>query len=78
MFVIFSDRRHVEDVEREVEDGITLIEAYVNALKAEIKSRTHLISALNQAESFYHTERGEVKVVTAVSSLYFFLTKLIA
>lgn len=51
-----------------MEDGITLIEGYVNALKAEIKSRTHLISVLSQADTFYHTERGEVKVVANVST----------
>lgn len=58
-----KDRQHVEDVEKEVESGIVVIESYVNALKAEIKSRTHLISCLSQADTYYTTERKEVKVV---------------
>lgn len=33
----------------------------------EIKARTALIAVLQQADAFYHNQRGEVKVVANVS-----------
>lgn len=64
---ILSDRGQVDEIEKEVEQSITVIEGYVSSLKAEIKSRNHLVSVLGQAETFYNTERKEVKVVVSVS-----------
>ncbi|GLV40097.1 uncharacterized protein CBL_03755 [Carabus blaptoides fortunei] len=60
-----KDRGHVDEIEKEVEQSITVIEGYVSSLKAEIKSRNHLVSVLGQAETFYNTERKEVKVVVS-------------
>lgn len=40
----------------------------------EIKARTALISVLQQADAFYHNQRGEVKVVANVSVVCFFLS----
>ena len=65
-----SDRKNVSNVEKEVDGGITMIETYVEALKIEIKTRTHLLTVLEQAEAFYHHERGEVKVVANVRHIY--------
>ncbi|GAB0098270.1 uncharacterized protein DMENIID0001_139850 [Sergentomyia squamirostris] len=58
-----KDRSHVEDVEKELEDGLTRLESYMSTLKAEIKARGILIAALVQADEFYHTQRGDVKTV---------------
>lgn len=58
-----SDRRHVEDVEREIIEKRTKLEQYVKTLSNEIKARSMLITVLDQADAFYHNQRGEVKVV---------------
>uniref|UniRef100_A0A1B0CEI4 Dolichyl-diphosphooligosaccharide--protein glycosyltransferase subunit 2 n=1 Tax=Lutzomyia longipalpis TaxID=7200 RepID=A0A1B0CEI4_LUTLO len=58
-----KDRSHVEDVEKELEDCLTHLEAYMTTLKAEIKARGILITALVQADEFYHNQRGDVKTV---------------
>ncbi|XP_044738871.1 uncharacterized protein LOC123300368 isoform X2 [Chrysoperla carnea] len=59
-----KDRQRVEDVEKEVEDSIKLVDAVMGALKAEISARKHLLNLLTQADNFYRTQRGEVKVVS--------------
>lgn len=61
-----KDRAHVDDVEREIEDYAAHIEAYVNALKAEIKARTNLISLLVQADTQLESDRRDVKLVANV------------
>lgn len=53
----------MEEVEREVNEGRAKLEQYVKALSNEIKARTVLIAVLDQADAFYHNQRGEVKVV---------------
>ncbi|XP_059615681.1 regulation of nuclear pre-mRNA domain-containing protein 2 [Phlebotomus argentipes] len=58
-----KDRSHVEDVEKELEECLTNLESYMNTLKAEIKARGILITALVQADEFYHNQRGDVKTV---------------
>lgn len=58
-----KDRRHVEDVEKEIEESLGKLQSYVRSLKAEIKARGIILTALDQAEAFYKTQRGEVKVV---------------
>lgn len=58
-----ADRRHVEEVEREVNDSRTKLENYVKSLNSEIKARSVLIQVLDQSSAFYHNQRGEVKVV---------------
>lgn len=62
-----KDRRHVEDAEKEVEAAVQNIENYVSALEAEIRERTQVLDLLEQADQFYETQRGEVKIVTNVS-----------
>lgn len=57
------DRGQVEDMEREMVDRRAKLEQYIKALGNEIKARTTLISVLDQADAFYHNQRGEVKVV---------------
>ncbi|XP_062546335.1 uncharacterized protein LOC134212459 isoform X2 [Armigeres subalbatus] len=58
-----KERKRVEDVEREIEENLVHYQSYVHSLKTEIKSRKLLLSLLEQAETFYHNQRGEVKVV---------------
>lgn len=41
----------------------TKLENYLKSLNNEIKARSALIAALEQADAFYHNQRGEVKVV---------------
>lgn len=50
-------------MERDVLDRRTKLEQYIKTLSNEIKARTTLISTLDQADAFYHNQRGEVKVV---------------
>ncbi|XP_066590062.1 uncharacterized protein [Prorops nasuta] len=59
-----KDRRRVEDAEKEVETAVRNVENYVRALEAEIRERTQVLELLEQADQFYETQRGEVKVVT--------------
>ncbi|XP_043472767.1 uncharacterized protein LOC122505321 isoform X2 [Leptopilina heterotoma] len=59
-----KDRRHVEDAEKEVEVAVRNVENYVRALEAEIRERTQVLELLEQADQFYETQRGEVKIVT--------------
>lgn len=62
-----KDRSRVEDAEKEVEVAVKNIEDYVHALEAEIRERTTVLDLLEQADQFYETQRGEVKIVTNVS-----------
>ncbi|KAK0169077.1 hypothetical protein PV327_002823 [Microctonus hyperodae] len=59
-----KDRRRVEDAEKEVEIAVKSVENYVRALEAEIRERTQVLDLLEQADQFYETQRGEVKIVT--------------
>ncbi|XP_015119557.1 serine/arginine repetitive matrix protein 1 [Diachasma alloeum] len=59
-----KDRRRVEDAEKEVETAVKNIENYVRALEAEIRERVQVLELLEQADQFYETQRGEVKIVT--------------
>lgn len=67
-----KDRRHVEDAEKEVEVAVSSVENYVRALEAEIRERTQVLELLEQADQFYETQRGEVKIVANVSRDIFF------
>lgn len=57
----------MEDAERSADESVKKYEKYVNSLKAEIKARKLLLTALDQAEVFYRTQRGEVKILANVS-----------
>lgn len=46
------------------------MENYIKALTNEIKARTALIAVLDQADAFYHNQRGEVKVVATAYRNY--------
>ncbi|XP_012276168.1 uncharacterized protein LOC105697431 isoform X2 [Orussus abietinus] len=59
-----KDRRHVEDAEKDVDIAVRNVENYVRALEAEIRERTQVLELLEQADQFYETQRGEVKIVT--------------
>lgn len=61
-----KDRAHVDDVEKEIDEYAAHIEEYVNALKAEIKARTNLISLLVQADTQLESDRKDVKLVASV------------
>lgn len=64
IFCVFGlDRNQVEDMEKDVIDRRAKLEHYIKALSAEIKARNALVTVLDQADSFYHNQRGEVKVV---------------
>ena len=43
------------------------MQGFVRALELEIKERNALIELLEHADSFYETQKGEVKVVANVS-----------
>lgn len=60
---LLKDRRHVEDVEQQMIDQRTKLEHYIKSLQNEMKARSALIVALDQADVFYHNQRNEVKVV---------------
>jgi hypothetical protein len=53
----------VEDAEKEVDESVQNFSKFIHNLKSEIKARNLLLTALEQAEGFYHNQRGEVKVV---------------
>lgn len=59
-----KDRRRMEDAEKEIDLVSRNVENYVRALEAEIKERTQVVELLEQADQFYETQRGEVKIVT--------------
>ncbi|XP_071557092.1 uncharacterized protein [Temnothorax nylanderi] len=59
-----KDRRRVEDAEKEIDLVARNVENYVRALEAEIRERTQVVDLLEQADQFYETQRGEVKIVT--------------
>lgn len=58
-----KDRAHKDDVEKELEEYIKHMEAYVEALKIEMKTRNHLITLLLQAESQLEHDKKDVKLV---------------
>lgn len=64
------DRNHVEELEKEIIDRRNKLEHYIKTLTNEIKARTTLITALDQADAFYHNQRGEVKVVATAYRNY--------
>lgn len=66
--VFFSDRAHVDDVEKELEVYVEHLEGYINALKAEIKCRISNISVLKQANTHLEKDKKDVKVVANVNS----------
>lgn len=60
---IIVDRAQVDAFEKDVLNRRTKLESYLKALSNEMKARTALITVLEQADAFYHNQRGEVKVV---------------
>jgi len=64
-----KDRRRMEDAEKEIDLVARNVENYVRALEAEIRERTQVVELLEQADQFYETQRGEVKIVTNVSQI---------
>ncbi|XP_045761912.1 regulation of nuclear pre-mRNA domain-containing protein 2 isoform X3 [Maniola jurtina] len=58
-----KDRGHREDVEKELNEGISCVEKYTQALQREIVAREALLALLSSANQYYSTQRGEVKVV---------------
>ncbi|XP_020296538.1 uncharacterized protein LOC109861338 isoform X2 [Pseudomyrmex gracilis] len=58
-----KDRRRVEDAEKEIDTVVRNVENYVRALEAEIQERNQVVELLDQADQFYETQRGEVKIV---------------
>lgn len=65
--IAIKDRSQVEDVERDIEENTKKNDKYVHSLKAEMKARRILLTALEQADEFYNNQRGDVKVVVNVS-----------
>ncbi|XP_063699516.1 regulation of nuclear pre-mRNA domain-containing protein 2 isoform X2 [Culicoides brevitarsis] len=59
----FKDRSHCKEVVKQIDEDVRKHEKYVHNLKAEIRARTVLVEVLKQADEFYQTQRGEVKVV---------------
>ncbi|KAK7865117.1 hypothetical protein R5R35_014647 [Gryllus longicercus] len=58
-----KDRRQGDDVVAEVDEGVSKLQGYVNALECEIKERTELVELLEQGQAFYDNQKGEAKVV---------------
>lgn len=73
---IITDRKHVEDVKREIDDHMYKLDHYIRTLNTEIKARTILIAVLEQTDAFYHNQRGEVKVVANVRQISFNLCSM--
>lgn len=69
---LLADRKHVEDVKRDIDDHMYKLEHYIRTLNTEIKARTILIAVLEQTDAFYHNQRGEVKVVANVRRTFSF------
>lgn len=67
---LIVDRKHVEDSERDVERHVAKLETYLKHLASEIKARKVLISAVEQADSFFTNQRSEVKVVVKAYKKY--------
>ncbi|XP_055295125.1 regulation of nuclear pre-mRNA domain-containing protein 2 isoform X2 [Sitodiplosis mosellana] len=65
-----KDRSQVEELEKEVIERRVKLEHYIKTLTNEIKARTALITVLDQADAFYHNQRGEVKVVATAYRNY--------
>lgn len=63
----------MDDVEKEMDEYVGHMEAYVNALKLEIKARHNLISLLQQAEVHLDTDKKDVKLVANVRKLQLFM-----
>jgi hypothetical protein len=63
LIIMFVDRAHVDDVEKELEIYVKHLEGYINALKAEIKCRITNISVLKQANNHLDKDKRDVKVV---------------
>ncbi|XP_012543177.1 uncharacterized protein LOC105840707 isoform X2 [Monomorium pharaonis] len=59
-----KDRRRMEDAEKEIDIVARNVENYVKSLEAEIGERKQVLELLEQADQFYETQRGEVKIVT--------------
>lgn len=70
VIVPISDRSQVEELEKEVNERRVKLEHYIKTLTNEIKARTALITVLDQADAFYHNQRGEVKVVATAYRNY--------
>lgn len=62
----FSDRSHVDEVERDIENASTKYEQFMTSLETEIKARKILLTALDQADRFYRNQRRDVKKVVYV------------
>ncbi|XP_017781745.1 PREDICTED: uncharacterized protein LOC108566395 isoform X2 [Nicrophorus vespilloides] len=58
-----KDRAHVDDVEKEMDDYVSHMEKYINALKLEIRARNNLVNLLLNAETHLEKDRKDVKVV---------------
>lgn len=65
-----KDRNKVAELQKEIEDAARRYEKYMQNLQREIRHRTSLIQALKEADDFYKTQRGEVKVVANAYKLY--------
>lgn len=57
-------------MEKEVIERRVKLEHYIKTLTNEIKARSTLITVLDQADAFYHNQRGEVKVVATAYRNY--------
>lgn len=60
----------MEDLEKDVAERRVKLEQYIKTLSNEIKARSTLITVLDQADAFYHNQRGEVKVVATAYRNY--------
>ncbi|CAG9792352.1 unnamed protein product [Diatraea saccharalis] len=58
-----KERSLKDDVEKELNEGISCVERYTQALQREIVAREALLALLTSANQYYSTQRGEVKVV---------------
>ncbi|KOB68711.1 Regulation of nuclear pre-mRNA domain-containing protein 2 [Operophtera brumata] len=61
--ILQKNKSHKEETGKELNDGISRVERYTQALQREIVAREALLALLTSANQYYSTQRGEVKVV---------------
>lgn len=65
-----KDRSKVLELQKEIDDIAKRYERYMQNLQREIKHRAGLIQVLKEADEFYKTQRGEVKVVANAYKMF--------
>lgn len=65
-----KDRSKVLNLQKEIDDIARRYERYMQNLQRELKHRSALLQVLHEADEFYKTQRGEVKVVANAYKMF--------